>query len=156
MDLSYILVRVRGPVGVRRDVSHTLNLLRLPRRFHATIIPQSESIEGMLQKVKDYVMWGLADPEMVKKLLLTRGRLEGNKPLSEEYLLEKTGLKSLDDVAEALSSGKLTLEEIDGLKPVFRLHPPRGGFKHSTKKNVGMGGELGCREDIASIIERML
>jgi len=141
---------------VRRDINYTLNLLHLPRKFHATIVPQNESFKGMIQKVKDYVIWGPADPDLVKKLLLARGRLRGDKPVSEEYLLEKTGLKSLDEVAEALSSGRLTLKEIDGLKPVFRLHPPRGGFKHSTKKSVGMGGELGFREDIASIVERML
>lgn len=156
MDLSYILVRIRGSVGVRKGINYTLKLLHLPRKFHATIIPRDESIDGMLQKVKDYVIWGPAHPEIVKKLLLARGRWRGDKPFSEEDLLEKTGFKSLDEVAEALSSGKLTLKEIDGLKPVFRLHPPRGGFKSSTKKSVGMGGELGFREDIASVVERML
>jgi len=43
------------------------------------------------------------------------------------------------------------------VKPVFRLHPPRGGFKGSIRKPYGAGGELGYRgAAINELIRRML
>ncbi len=154
--MSYVVVRIRGLIDVRSDIGSTLDLLHLTRKFHATIIPDTPSYRGMIQKVKDYVAWGPSTTELVKNILLKRGRLMGNKPLTEEYLLEKSCLRSIGDVAEAISSGKMALSDIEGLKPVFRLHPPRGGFKGPTKRGFKTGGELGLREDISPLIMRML
>lgn len=153
---SFIVVRIRGTVDVKREIKDTLKLLRLPRKFHATIVPNDSTHLGMLFKVKDYVTWGPATPEIVKELLLKRGRIIGNRPVTEEFLVKATGMKSIDEVAKALAEGKLKINKIEGLKPVFRLHPPRGGFKKSTKKSIKQGGELGFREDISSLIRRML
>jgi len=153
---AFIVVRIRGCVDVRKEINYTLRLLHLPRKFHATLIPDNDSYRGMLFKVKDYITWGPATPELIKELLLRRGRIVGNKPVTEEFLTEATGMKSVDEISKALAEGKLRLKDIKGLKPVFRLHPPRGGFKKSTKKSIGQGGELGFREDISSLIRRML
>ena len=47
-------------------------------------------------------------------------------------------------------------KDVDGkLKPFFRLHPPRGGFKKSTKI-LAPKGVLGENKDIDKLIERML
>jgi large subunit ribosomal protein L30 len=152
---GFIVVRIRGRVDVRKDIKETLKRLNLHKKFHATIVPDDPSYRGMLFKVKDYVAYGPADPEIVKKLLLHRGRLVGNEPLTEEYVKEKLKM-SIDELAEKLARGEMKLKQVRGLKPVFRLHPPRGGFKKSTKKHVTAGGELGYREDIAKLVERML
>ncbi len=154
--LSYIVVRIRGPVDVKSEIGDTLDLLHLTRKFHATVVPDTPSYRGMIQKVKDYVAWGPSTPELVKDILTKRGRLSGSRHLTEEYLLEKSGLKSIGELAEAISSGRMALKDIEGLKPVFRLHPPRGGFKGPTKRSYKTGGELGLREDISSLIMRML
>ena len=69
-------------------------------------------------KVKDYVTWGPADPELIKELLLKRGKTTGNNPVTEDFLKKKTGLGSLEEVAQAIASGKLKINEIEGLKPV--------------------------------------
>jgi len=46
---------------------------------------------------------------------------------------------------------------IPGLKPYFRLHPPKGGFKGSVKKPYNAGGELGYRGSaINDLIMRMI
>ena len=56
-------------------------------------------------------------------------------------------------IAEADESDKSHLN----LSPVFRLHPPRGGFKGSTKKPYSDGGELGYRGPaINELIRRMI
>ncbi|MHC1586779.1 MAG: 50S ribosomal protein L30 [Candidatus Hecatellaceae archaeon] len=150
------VVRIRGTVNVRGDVKDTLAMLRLHKANHATVIPATPTYLGMLQKAKDYLTWGEISEATLARLLQRRGRLEGNKPLTEEYL-RKMGFKGFEELAKAICSGKLTLKQIPGLKPVFRLHPPSKGFKHSVKRHVAEGGELGYRgEKINELLERMM
>jgi large subunit ribosomal protein L30 len=152
---AYLVIRIRGRPDVKYDIKETLRRLRLNRKFHATIVPDDPIYKAMLHKVKDYVVYGSVSPELVRSILLKRGRLVGDKPLTEEYVGE--ALKtSLDDLALRIANGELRLKDIKLLKPVFRLHPPRGGFKRSTKKLVSYGGELGYREDIDRLVSRML
>lgn len=152
---SYLILRIRGRVDVRKDISETLNRLNLNRKFHATVVPDDDVYKGMIFKVKDYVAFGPADPETVKEMLLARGRFLGNKPVTPEGIKEITGL-DIDEVAEKLADGSMRLKDIRGLKPIFRLSPPRGGFKGSIKKHATVGGELGYRDDISSLIKKML
>lgn len=65
-------------------------------------------------------------------------------------------MKSIEEIAAAIVSTELTLKDIDGLRPIFSLHPPKGGFKKSPKKGIKEGGELGYRDDISSLIIRMI
>lgn len=155
MPMAFIVVRIRGIPDVRHDIRETLKRLRINKKFHATIVPDTPAYRGMLFKAKDYIAYGPADKETVKEMLLKRGRLIGNKPLTEEYIKDTFSM-DLDQLAEKLANGELKLTELKNVKPVFRLHPPRGGFKRSTKKLVQAGGELGYREDISSLILRML
>jgi len=118
----------------------------------------------MLHKVKDWVTWGEINRETLIELLRRRGRIPGNKPLTEEYLREKLGISSFEELADKLLRGEIMLHKLKDkrthtwiIKPVFRLHPPRGGFRGSIKKPYGAGGELGYRgEAINELIKRML
>ncbi len=158
----YAIIRIRGRVDVPPDVKYTLKLLRLHKKFHMVIYPADQpGLEGMLQKVKDWVTWGEINYDTLVELLRKRGRTIGNKPLTDEYV--ETRLKNLgiyggiSGLAKALLDGKVKLHKLDGIKPVFRLHPPRGGFKKSTKRHYNDGGELGYRgEAINELIKRML
>ena len=151
-----VVVRIRGRVGVRRDVEDTLKMLRLYRKFHATIVDDRESYRGMLQKVKDYVTWGEADEEVIALLLKRRGRVTGGERLTDEYV-KSLGFESVEDLARAIAEFKLDLKDVKGLKPYFRLHPPKGGFKRSTKRPYNDGGELGYRGPaIKELIKRMV
>ncbi len=152
---SLLVIRIRGQPDVRYDIRETLRRFRLFKKFHATIVRDTPEILGMLKKVENYVAYGPVSPEVIKELLLKRGRLIGNKPLTEEYVREKLGM-SIDELAEKIYSGEISLKDIPGLKPVFRLHPPRGGFKKSTKLHVKMGGELGRRDDIEKLVVKMV
>jgi len=156
MDMTcYLVVRIRGVPDVRYDIRETLKRLHLVRKFHATLVPVTPEYRGMLKKVENFVMYGPIDKDLLRELILKRGRLTGNKPVTREYLEEVTGMK-FDELLEKLFLGEVRLRDIKGLKPVFRLHPPRGGFKKSIKRHVREGGELGYREDIGSIVARML
>ena len=51
------VIRLRGAVKVRREINDTLKMLRLHHVNHATIIKNSPSYLGMLQKAKDSVSY---------------------------------------------------------------------------------------------------
>ena len=77
--------------------------------------------------------------------------------ITDEYLKEKSKFSSIEELADAIYSGKVDIKKLEFIKPVFRLHPPRGGFKKTTKRHVTDGGELGYRgETINKLIRRML
>lgn len=156
----YAIIRIRGTVDVPPDVEYTLKLLRLHKKFHCVLYPSNlPGIDGMLHKVKDWVTWGEIDKETLVKLLRIRGRIPGNKQLTDEYVKEKLKLKGgIEELAEKILKCEIQLHKIENIiKPVFRLHPPRGGFKKSTKKPYKSNGELGYRgKEINKLIERML
>ncbi|WP_297072913.1 50S ribosomal protein L30 [Thermococcus sp.] len=150
------LIRLRSGIRARGEVRDTLAMLCLHRINHLVIVDDTPSYRGMIQKVKDYITWGEIDKETLVKLLRKRGRLVGNKPITDEYVQEKLGM-SLEEFAEKVINGEMKLRDLPNIKPVFRLHPPRGGLKGSKKRSFKEGGALGYRgEKINELIERML
>ncbi len=138
------VVRIRGVPDRRPDERKTLELLRLHKVNHCVLVPDTPSVRGMLRKVEYVVTYGEIDRETLVELLKKRGRVVGNKPLTEE-VLKGMGFSSVEELASALLEGKIELGKLPGLKPVFRLHPPRGGYRGSIKKHFREGGELGYR-----------
>lgn len=147
------VVRLRGTIDVHGKISETLRLLRLHRRYNCVVIPDTPSYRGMLQVVKDYVAFGEIDHETLALLLRSRGRLEGNERLTDDYVKEKTGYATIEEFSKAVIDGKAKLSDLQGLKPVFRLHSPRKGLKnikwHYPK------GDLGYHKEIKDLLYRM-
>ena len=111
----------------------------------------------MIFKIKDFTTFGELSAETFVKLLKVRGRLAGNKPLTEDYV--KTKAKSdLQAYSNDVMAFKRELKEIPGLKLFFRLKPPTGGFERAgIRHGYAEGGALGYRgKDINRLIERML
>jgi len=149
------VIRVRGLSGVFREIDETLRMLHLTRNCHATLIDDRASYLGMLRKAKDYLVWGEVSREGVALLLGKRGKLVGNKKLTEEYV-QGIGYESIDDLAEAIYELRVEYSSLRGVKPVFRLHPPKKGFKGKVKKSYAAGGVTGYRgEVINDLIKRM-
>ena len=148
----FAIVRLRGEVNVRPEIKDTLEMLRIHRVNHCVVVKEDAHYRGMIQKVKDYVAWGKIDDDTLAMLLERRGRLSGNRRLTEKYL-ESTPYRSFKDLASALNSGSVSLKELE-IKPIFRLHPARKGLK-TTKKTAQQGGDLGFRQDLADLIKRM-
>jgi large subunit ribosomal protein L30 len=110
----------------------------------------------MLKTAQNFVTWGEVSKEPVSMLIKERGRLAGDKKLTDEYA-QKIGYKSLGELVEAVFNCRLEYWKLPSVKPVFRLHPPSKGFKGKVKKGYGMGGELGYRgEKINELIKRMI
>jgi large subunit ribosomal protein L30 len=149
----FAVVRLRGELNLRPEIKDTLAMLRLHRINHCVILKDDPQQKGMIQKVKDYVAWGEVDESTLAFLLEKRGRLSGNRRLTEELLKEKSSYASFSELARALGSGAVILRDL-GIKPVFRLHPARKGLR-TTKKTFAEGGDLGFRQDMADFIKRM-
>ena len=150
------LIRLRSGIRAKGEVRDTLAMLRLHRINHLVLVDDNPSYKGMVQKVKDYITWGEIDKETLAALIRKRGRLIGNKPITDEYVKEKLGM-TIDEFAEKVVNGEMKLTDLPNIKPVFRLHPPRGGLKGSKKRSFREGGALGYRgERINELIERML
>jgi large subunit ribosomal protein L30 len=131
-------------------------MLRLTRNNHAVLLDNRPSFLGMIDTVRDYVTYGELSEESVFSLINERGRLFGNKKLTDEYA-QKAGYKSLQTLAAAISSCQVEYWKLPAINPVFRLHPPTKGFKGKIKKGYGAGGELGYRGDgINQLLNRML
>lgn len=159
----YAIVRIRGRVNCPYDVEYTLKLLRLHRKYHCVLYPvNTPGLEGMLKKVKDWVAWGEVHRDTLIQLLYARGRIPRNRKITDEYVDEKLGHLGIKGgvpaLADAILSGKIVLHKAEGIiKPVFRLHPPRKGFKGSVGKPYRQGGEAGYRGTaINDLIKRML
>jgi len=151
-----VVVRVRGLGEVSQEVKDTLKMLRLTRNCHATLIDDRPAYLGMLRKAQNCVTWGEISKENLVLLLKKRGRLVGDKKLTDEYALE-VGYKSLDDLAEATYRLEVEYDRLPKVKPIFRLHPPKKGFRGKIKRSYTTGGVTGYRgETINDLIKRML
>ncbi|ASI98205.1 50S ribosomal protein L30 [Thermococcus celer] len=150
------LIRLRSGIRAKGEVRDTLAMLRLHRINHLVLVDENPSYNGMVQKVKDYITWGEINAETLAALIRKRGRLIGNRPVTDDYVREKLGM-TIDEFAKKVVEGEMKLTDLPNLKPVFRLHPPRGGLKGSKKRSFKEGGALGYRgEKINDLIERML
>ena len=151
-----VAIRIRGVSDISHEINDTMGMLRLTRNCHATLVDDRPAYMGMLRKSKDYLTWGEISQESIALLLKKRGRLVGDKKLTDESAKE-LGYKSLDDLAEALFKVEAECTNLPKVKPVFRLHPPTKGFKGKIKRSYAAGGELGYRgEAINELLKRMM
>ena len=156
--MTFLVIRVRSDRGVEKSIRETMSMLNLTKVNHATIIPERPTYTGMLQKAKDFVTWGEVDAATITNLLRERGRMTGDKPVDDAAISSGSEYGSLEDFAAALASGDATLKSVDGLKPVLRLHPPRGSKGWGgIKRSYTTGGALGFRgSDISELASRMV
>lgn len=151
------VIRIRGSVGIRSKVEETLKMLRLTKVNHAVIVPDVPSYSGMLQMVKDYVTWGEVSLDTVKLLLRQRGVLYGGRKLTDHLVKDKLGYASIDELAGAIHGLEVMLQDIHNLKPIFRLHPPKGGFRRTKRRPFRSSGETGYRgEAINKLLAQMI
>ena len=154
--MTYAAIRIRGTVNVNSDIKKTLNLLNLTRTNHCVILDEKPSIKGMLQVAKDYITWGEIEKDILEKLISERGKLEGNKTITEKYLKNSTKFSTINKLSQAIIENKIKYKDIPNIKPIFRLNPPIKGYE-GIKRSYKNKGALGYRgKDINKLIERMI
>jgi large subunit ribosomal protein L30 len=140
-----IIIRISGLVKVNRDIEEALDRLKLRRKYAAVLINSNDkNIKGMLDKVKFFVAYGEIDKPTLIKLLKSRAKSIKGEKVEVKIDAEK--------VAGEIISGK-DLRDL-GLKPFFRLHPPRKGIKSKIQYPKGVLGNN--KKDINKLVERML
>ena len=146
--MSIAVIRIRGRVGVRRQIKDTMMMLRLNKKHNCIILPDNNKIYmGMLSLIKDYVTYGKINDETLKELLSKRLKRKDKKSISAD-VVEKT--------VKTLKAGKL-LKDIPEIVPVLTLNPPKKGFEDlGIKRTFKQGGSLGLRDDINELIKRMI
>jgi large subunit ribosomal protein L30 len=155
MAKTYLVVRMTGQINVPHWAKTTLKLLKLDKKFRATIIPVKDNTNGMLDAVKHYISWQEATPDIAKELLNKKGRKEGYKKITNDDVT-KLGFKTIDELATSVSEGKISMNKIKPIKPWFALSPPKHGFRRSTRKTYGEGGVLGQNKDLVELVRRMI
>ena len=151
-----VAVRIRGMSDISTEIKDTMSMLRLTRNCHATLLDDRPAYNGMLRKSKDYVTWGEVSQENIALLLKKRGKLVGDKKLTDDYAKE-LDYSSLDALAEAIFKVEVEFSSLPEIKPVFRLRPPTKGYKGKVKRSFAAGGEAGYRGDeINALVKRMV
>lgn len=137
-----IAIRIAGMVEIPDKIQSTLDHMRLRRKYSAILLEETEQNVNILKKVRNFVAFGQISKDNLTKLISLRGQpIDSKKKIDAASVITHLGKKSFEDL---------------GLKPFFRLHPPRGGIE--SKKHYGVGkGVLGDnKEDINKLLERML
>ena len=151
----YFAIRIRGAPGMRGKILDTLKMLRMHKVNHGVLVWGTPSYKGMLDKCRNYIAYGEIDEKTLVRLLRVRGKVEGNKPLTDNHIKNLTNFKSFKDLVKALLNGEIQYKEkyIYKIKPIFRLHPPRKGHRGTIKKHYKEGGTLG---DIGIYINELI
>ena len=155
MAKAFLVVRICGQPDVPYWATTTMSLLKLEKKYRATIIPEKENTLGMLRRNQHYISWQEIDIDTTMELLDKKARKSGYKKITIEDV-NAVGFKSMDELASALTEGKTSLSKLKPFKPWFALDPPRHGFKRSTKRLYGQKGVLGYNKELSVIVKRMM
>ena len=156
--MTFLVIRVRSDRGVKPKIRHTMSMLNLTKVNHAVLVPDTPAYAGMLQKAKDYVTWGEVDADTISELISQRGRMIGDKPITNAGIKSGSEFSTINALSKAIASGDARTNAVEGMKPVFRLHPPRGAKGWGgIKRSFSTGGALGFRgEAISDLVGRMI
>lgn len=133
-----LIIRISGLVEVDQTVNETLARLRLRRKYAAVLMKETPENLKILQHIRNFVAYGPIDQATLAELLTKRGKALNHKKVD--------GLKCASEVE------KKTLDEL-GLKPFFRLHPPRGGIDSKIHYPKGVLGDN--KAAINALVRRM-
>jgi len=154
--MTYAVVRVRGLININPDIKKTLELLNLTRANHCVLTDENPATKGMLQVAKDYITWGEIDKKTLTKLIKNRGKISGDKEITDKFIKSNTSYENIDKLSDAISQNKFKYKEIPDIKPIFRLNPPKNGYE-GLKRSFQNKGALGYRgKDINKLIEKMI
>ena len=137
-----IAIRISGLVGVPGDVKETLIRIRLRRKYSAVILKPTPETLKVLKKLRNFIAYGDLDEKTLSELIEKRAvPIDKTKKINAKKViadLEKKDLKSL------------------GIKPFFRLHPPRGGIDAKVHFPVRKGVLGDNKKKINDLVRRML
>lgn len=139
-----LAIRIAGFVKINRDVEETLQRMRLRRKYAAVLLPATPLTEKLLRSVRNFIAYGDISQETLFELVKKRAQ-----PLDKKKTVDVAAL------VEQLAAGKKKPQEL-GIKPFFRLHPPRRGIDSKLHFGVRKGVLGDNKENINEFVRRML
>ena len=128
-------------VNVSQKIEDALFRLRLRRKYSAVLLHANVENLKILKNVRDFIAYGEINKETLLLLIESRAETTSNKKINPVEIVESLNKKSLSDL---------------GLKPFFRLHPPRKGIESKRHAGVGKGVLGDNKEKINDLVRRML
>lgn len=136
-----LVIRISGLVEVSTTINETLYRMHLHRKYAATLLRESAETKKLLQKVRNFVAFGQVDAKTLSLLIEKRGQPLAGIKIDAMKVVENLAKKNLDEL---------------GLKPFFRLHPPRGGIDSKVHFPLRKGVLGDNKEKINELVRRML
>jgi large subunit ribosomal protein L30 len=134
-----LVIRISGQVEMLTYSKETLFRMRLRKKYSAVLLKENEQTNYLLQAVRNFVAYGKIDSKTLEELLSKRAKSIDKKKIDVKKvaeIIEKDGIEKA------------------GIKPFFRLHPPRKGIDSKTHFPKGILGDNG--EKINDLVRRML
>ena len=103
--MTFLVIRARSDRGVKPKIRDTMSMLNLTRVNHAVLVPDTPAYAGMLHKAKDYVTWGEVDSDTVSNLISERGRMIGDKPVTNAVIKSGSEFSTIEALSKAIASG---------------------------------------------------
>ena len=136
-----LLIRIAGHVDMNQDMEETLFRIRLRRKYAAVLLKETEENKKLIMKIRNFVAYGKIDAETLKLLISKRAISIDKKKVDADKIIEALEKKDLAS---------------QGVKPYFRLHPPRGGIDSRIHFGVRKGVLGDNKEKINDLVRRML
>ncbi|MFH1750411.1 MAG: 50S ribosomal protein L30 [Candidatus Micrarchaeota archaeon] len=155
MTKPIAILRVRGSMETRSRTEDALIQLHLGRKNHCTVSLPNPYLAGTLIKCKDFLTWGEIDEKMFQSLLEKRGEFSGGIKVTDAEIAKRSKFKSITEFVSVFTQGKASFSDVTGLKPLFRLHPPRKGFE-GIKLPYPKGALGNRKEKISDLLVRMV
>jgi large subunit ribosomal protein L30 len=150
-----LVVNVHGAINSPAPVRKALGELKVLRKFSASVVPDDGPTLGMLKLCKGFVAWSPVGADLLATLLKKRGMVSSTREL-DLASLKKLGYKKHEELAAKMVKKNLRLSAVEGVRPFFRLAPPRGGFKRSLRRQFTEKGVLGANPKLEEIVRRMV
>jgi large subunit ribosomal protein L30 len=115
MANAYLVVRIKGQADCPYWATTTMTLLKLDKKYRATILPAKDNTLGMLKKVQHYVSWIEIDASLATELVDKKARKGGYQKVTADDLKE-LGFASAEELGAALAEGKATLSKLKPLE----------------------------------------
>lgn len=134
-----VVIRISGLVEMPTDAQETLFRMHLRKKYSAVLLKENQETANFLQNIRNFVAFGKIEPKVLEELISKRAKSLDNKKIDAKRvaeIIEKEGI------------------EKSGIKPFFRLHPPRKGIDSKTHFPKGVLGDN--KEKINDLIRRML
>ncbi|MEK6928057.1 MAG: uL30 family ribosomal protein [Nanoarchaeota archaeon] len=135
-----IAIRIAGTVEIESKVEMTLSRLRMRKKYSAVLLKNNPESLELLRKVRDFVAFGVLSEADIEDLISKRGKGIGGKKLDAKKIASEISKKSAEDL---------------GMKPFFRLHPPRGGIDSKVHFPI-RHGVLGNHGDKINLLMRRM